>query len=484
MDNPDDPNEAKDSDSSRNEKKALKQGKNTSAASRVTQGDIMRAVELEPRGVQQEGMSEQNFIPKDVVSQHLNAAFSSQNKCVILGKVAHHYSDVTSDTDTDASDLITKQSLHFNMGSAPSDTAPVPVPHLQDTLPTVTGPKMLTSSDDRKDEDVNTSIDTEEVDQDDDVSQETDTSAAEVTESKKGSKRKRSQQLKRDPTNGRWTPQEHQSFLEGLNVFGREWKKVAARIPTRTSAQIRSHAQKYFSKMQREESILLQDPSSSTFPSSPTSYPSVPVIPDQEHLQTSIQRSVDRILANPHEVQQEVEGTLRSLRERYRQLQMRLEQSQRRQDGSAPPPRYMDQIVEAPAEHSQSGACSRHVDHRKDMFEELNRSNDANYQRHCPSDDFSSASSTVSETLASRELASEEWIALHVLGGSLPRSASYQELPEAVSTNEDTTTGDTLLESPESLRTNQQGDSPDSTQKHITGEGNDPYDEEDQRMHE
>ena len=105
MDNLDDPNEAKETDTPSNEKKALEQGKNTSAASRVTQGDIMRAVELEPRGVQQEGMSEPHFISKHVVSQHLNAASSSHNKCVDQIKVTHHhYPDATSDTDTEASD--------------------------------------------------------------------------------------------------------------------------------------------------------------------------------------------------------------------------------------------------------------------------------------------------------------------------------------------------------------------------------------------
>ncbi|DBA00909.1 TPA: hypothetical protein N0F65_006109 [Lagenidium giganteum] len=52
---------------------------------------------------------------------------------------------------------------------------------------------------------------------------------------------------------GRWTEQEHQSFLAGLRLYGREWKKVASKIKTRTSAQIRSHAQKYFAKLARDE---------------------------------------------------------------------------------------------------------------------------------------------------------------------------------------------------------------------------------------
>lgn len=49
---------------------------------------------------------------------------------------------------------------------------------------------------------------------------------------------------------GRWTDAEHELFLNGLAVYGREWKKVAVHIPTRTSTQCRSHAQKFFSKIE------------------------------------------------------------------------------------------------------------------------------------------------------------------------------------------------------------------------------------------
>lgn len=54
---------------------------------------------------------------------------------------------------------------------------------------------------------------------------------------------------------GRWTELEHQSFLAGLRLYGREWKKVASKIKTRTSAQIRSHAQKYFAKLARDDEV-------------------------------------------------------------------------------------------------------------------------------------------------------------------------------------------------------------------------------------
>jgi len=48
---------------------------------------------------------------------------------------------------------------------------------------------------------------------------------------------------------GRWTRAEHEEFLKCLDIYGREWKKVSQRITTRTAAQIRSHAQKYFKKI-------------------------------------------------------------------------------------------------------------------------------------------------------------------------------------------------------------------------------------------
>lgn len=38
-------------------------------------------------------------------------------------------------------------------------------------------------------------------------------------------------------------------FLEGLETYGKEWKKIADMIKTRTVVQIRTHAQKYFQKV-------------------------------------------------------------------------------------------------------------------------------------------------------------------------------------------------------------------------------------------
>ena len=53
---------------------------------------------------------------------------------------------------------------------------------------------------------------------------------------------------------GRWTKLEHETFLKALRKYGKEWKKVAAMVKTRTVVQTRTHAQKYFQKLQKLQS--------------------------------------------------------------------------------------------------------------------------------------------------------------------------------------------------------------------------------------
>ena len=50
---------------------------------------------------------------------------------------------------------------------------------------------------------------------------------------------------------GRWKFKEHIQFLEGLDKYGVNWKKIRSLIKTRTLAQIRSHAQKFFMKLKK-----------------------------------------------------------------------------------------------------------------------------------------------------------------------------------------------------------------------------------------
>ncbi|OMJ73877.1 hypothetical protein SteCoe_27325 [Stentor coeruleus] len=55
---------------------------------------------------------------------------------------------------------------------------------------------------------------------------------------------------------GRWTKAEHRKFLEGLKIHGRNWKLISDIIKTRSSTQVRSHAQKYFIREENKNSFV------------------------------------------------------------------------------------------------------------------------------------------------------------------------------------------------------------------------------------
>ncbi|CBJ26435.1 conserved unknown protein [Ectocarpus siliculosus] len=53
---------------------------------------------------------------------------------------------------------------------------------------------------------------------------------------------------------GRWTSEEHHAFLRGVRRFKRNnWVGIATLLPTRTVLQIRTHAQKYYAKVDKGE---------------------------------------------------------------------------------------------------------------------------------------------------------------------------------------------------------------------------------------
>ncbi|KAL3815916.1 hypothetical protein ACHAXA_005764 [Cyclostephanos tholiformis] len=131
-------------------------------------------------------------------------------------------------------------------------------------------------------------------------------------------------------TSGRWTAAEHEAFLRGLKVYGREWKKVATCVPTRTSAQIRSHAQKYFAKASKEQEHFLTSTESHT----PSSVETLPLC--VHPLPELYAQQLGSITRNPSEVETQVRKTLAALKERYKQLEDQLLQV--RDSSSCKPP--------------------------------------------------------------------------------------------------------------------------------------------------
>ena len=74
-----------------------------------------------------------------------------------------------------------------------------------------------------------------------------------------------------DEKTGRWNQTEHQSFIEAIKAYGKNWKLVADHIGTRNSTQVRSHAQKYFLREHTRQTIKKQakeffDKAQSTLP--------------------------------------------------------------------------------------------------------------------------------------------------------------------------------------------------------------------------
>ena len=56
---------------------------------------------------------------------------------------------------------------------------------------------------------------------------------------------------------GRWKLDEHMRFIEGLKNLGNQWRKIKKYVGTRSTNQVRSHAQKYFLKLKTFKDINL-----------------------------------------------------------------------------------------------------------------------------------------------------------------------------------------------------------------------------------
>lgn len=284
------------------------------------------------------------------------------------------------------------------------------------------------------------------------------------------------------PTSGRWTKEEHEAFLEGLEIYGREWKKVAQRIPTRTSAQIRSHAQKYFAKLSRDEQsrttclenvqerdkVLVQDGRrgeggggeavQGNNNNKVVEYP------------PSVLDRMEKILRDPLGAEMEVAQTLKRLRERYSELHARLQQQEINQGSMIQKQRHSSPR-NSPTVQGQHGQVNRRSPQSGEVFSPIYKTNPGTPKcgtaftspmetfttgvtqegRDLMSKKQTSGSSApvpqtpTTMTNASKQskpsiricneslaLHSKELIALSVLGGELYRSASYQDLSKAV----------------------------------------------------
>lgn len=51
---------------------------------------------------------------------------------------------------------------------------------------------------------------------------------------------------------GRWSQKEEELFLQGMMMYGNDWKYVQKCVKTRSPSQTRSHAQKFFMKLRRQ----------------------------------------------------------------------------------------------------------------------------------------------------------------------------------------------------------------------------------------
>lgn len=52
---------------------------------------------------------------------------------------------------------------------------------------------------------------------------------------------------------GQWKKMEHDRFMKALAKYGQDWHRVSKYIKTRSIAQVKSHAQKFFKAMSKKD---------------------------------------------------------------------------------------------------------------------------------------------------------------------------------------------------------------------------------------
>ena len=250
---------------------------------------------------------------------------------------------------------------------------------------------------------------------------------------------------KKTATAGRWTREEHEAFLEGLKIHGREWKKVAQEIPTRTSAQIRSHAQKYFAKLARDEQQQLssQAVSMGMGMGMNAAVGVGGISADMDEVESeyppSVLQRVEQILLDPMGAEAEVAETLKRLRSRYNELHKKLQMQEQQKHQTQPTNDYDGSDYGRGDKFSTSGQYGSTPTNftflstqPQNVVEGPEHAMSPPRPRATSSSNAASSPSRLRSpiTFSSESLAlhSNELIALTVLGGELYRSASRDDL--------------------------------------------------------
>ena len=56
---------------------------------------------------------------------------------------------------------------------------------------------------------------------------------------------------------GRWTDEEHDKFLEGIILYGEDWKKIKTLVKSRNGPQIKSHSKKFYQKLKSAKDEII-----------------------------------------------------------------------------------------------------------------------------------------------------------------------------------------------------------------------------------